>query len=153
MLLNCFTAPRRKRASGALVVALLAVAFAMSAPVVYAQAGPAGTGSTQDPTTVISLPNPLGKLVGDAFTTGLAENQGAAAVSIIIGRVLQVLLGLLGVAGLVVLVSGGVMLLTAGGSDERVTKGRQIITGAFLGLLVIFAGYFIIEVVLRALKG
>lgn len=131
-----------------LTVATASFVFGMFLSAMPAQA------QTADPTRVIPLPNPLKNVVKDAFTGSTdPRNQGALAVSLLIGRVLQLVLGLVGVVGLVVLIVGGVILLTAGGNDERIAQGRKVVTGAFLGLLVIFAGYSIIELVLRALKG
>lgn len=70
---------------------------------------------------------------------------------IIIIRVSQVILGLVGSLSLMAFVYGGVLFLISGGSSERVTKGRQAITGAVIGLAIVFASYAIITFVFVAL--
>jgi hypothetical protein len=96
----------------------------------------------------ISLPNPLAGITGNILPPG---GTTESLVIIIIGRIIQAILGLLGVAGLAVLITGGVVLLTSGGNDDKIKKGKDIIAGAILGLLVVFGGYFLVELVLKAL--
>ena len=53
-------------------------------------------------------------------------------------------------AGLFIVI-GGYLLLTAGGSEEKVTKGRQAITAAVVGLLIVLCSSLIIKVIFNVL--
>ena len=61
------------------------------------------------------------------------------------------LLGITGSLALLALVYGGVMFLISGGSSERVTKAKQIIIGAIIGIAIVFLSYTIIGFVFKAL--
>lgn len=63
----------------------------------------------------------------------------------------QWILGISGSLALLALVYGGVLFLISGGSSETVTKAKKIITGAVIGLIIVFASYTIIAFILRSL--
>ncbi len=50
-------------------------------------------------------------------------------------------------------VYGAIMLMISGGSEERVRKGRGIITSAVIGLVIVLVGWLIINTVLHLLTG
>ena len=85
----------------------------------------------------ITLPNPIG--VNDP--------------GIIAGNIIKVILGLVGSISLVIFIYGGLLWMTSSGNREQVTKGRNTLIWATLGLLVIFSSYTIINFVLRKLAG
>jgi hypothetical protein len=66
-------------------------------------------------------------------------------------NVAQWILGITGSLSLLAFIYGGILFLTSAGSNEQVTKGRQAITGAVIGLVVVFASYMIIGFVFKAL--
>ncbi len=54
------------------------------------------------------------------------------------------------IAGLIlffILLFGGFTLVTSGGSPEKTQKGQQAITGAIIGFVIIFASYWIIQII------
>lgn len=63
----------------------------------------------------------------------------------------KMILGISGSAALLFFVYGGVTFLISGGSQERVTKGKQIIIGSVIGLFIIFGSYTIVNFTLRAM--
>jgi len=63
----------------------------------------------------------------------------------------KMILGVSGAVTLLFFVYGGFMMLISGGSQERVTKGKQIITGSIIGLVIIFTSYSIIFFTLKAM--
>ncbi|MBI2075178.1 MAG: hypothetical protein HYZ07_00530 [Candidatus Harrisonbacteria bacterium] len=48
---------------------------------------------------------------------------------------------------------GGYFLLVSGGSEERVKKGKQIITSAVIGLFIVLAAWAIVNTVLQVIIG
>ncbi len=99
-----------------------------------AQQAPAGGAAT--PPTIQRLPNPLGE---------------GADIPEIIARVIKAVLGIVGSIGLLMFIYGGFLWLTAGGSDEKVKKGREVLVWAVIGLATIFSAYAILNFVIGAL--
>lgn len=64
----------------------------------------------------------------------------------------KLFLGLSGSVALLFFVYGGVMFLISAGNPERVSKGKQILIGSVLGIIVIFTSYTIIGFVLSAFE-
>ena len=60
-------------------------------------------------------------------------------------------LGLSGSMALLFFVYGGVVFLISGGSSEKVTKGKQILIGSVIGMVIIFTSYTVIGFILGAL--
>ena len=60
------------------------------------------------------------------------------------GNIAQLILGLTGGLALLMFVYGGFLMLSSGGSEEKVKKGKDAITAAVIGIFIIlFAGYLI----------
>jgi len=64
-------------------------------------------------------------------------------------KVMGMILSVVGSLALLAFVYGGILFLTSAGSRERVEKGKQIIIGAVLGMVVVFASYTIIGFVFK----
>jgi hypothetical protein len=60
------------------------------------------------------------------------------------------ILGIVGSIALLFFIYGGFTFLISGGSATQVDKGKKIITGAVIGLVIVFASYLIIKFVLQA---
>ncbi|QQR84246.1 hypothetical protein IPJ72_03660 [Candidatus Peregrinibacteria bacterium] len=60
-------------------------------------------------------------------------------------------LGLLGLIAVAFLIYAGVLMVTAGGNEDQVTKGRKIITYAVVGIVIILLSYTIVQFVANAL--
>jgi uncharacterized membrane protein YjfL (UPF0719 family) len=54
---------------------------------------------------------------------------------------------------LALFVYGGFTWMTAAGNTKRVDQGRQILTWATIGLIVIFLSYAILSFVMQAISG
>jgi hypothetical protein len=63
----------------------------------------------------------------------------------------KIILGLTGSLALIAFIYGGVMFLISGGSSEKVTKAKQIIVGAVVGIIIVLASWTIIGFVFKAL--
>lgn len=53
----------------------------------------------------------------------------------------------------IMLIWGGIMYMTAGGNDEKATKARKLIINAVIGIIIIFAATFILNLVEGFLVG
>lgn len=66
-------------------------------------------------------------------------------------KVSQYILGIVGSLSLLAFVAGGLMMMLSGGKAEMVTRGKQTIIGAVIGLAVVFTSYLIIFIVYKSL--
>jgi TRAP-type C4-dicarboxylate transport system permease small subunit len=70
---------------------------------------------------------------------------------IIIGRIIQVALGLIGIIVVVLIIWAGFRWMTAAGREEEITAAKKTITAAVIGLLIILMAYSITSFVLTEL--
>lgn len=61
----------------------------------------------------------------------------------------NIILGLVGALTLAMFIYGGVVLLISGGNTEKISKGKEIILGSVVGLLIVFGSYTIISFVVN----
>ncbi len=84
--------------------------------------------------------------IGSAFNSPIGQTVGLAdLVSIILFNALAIS----GVIMLFLMIGGGIgMIAGAGqGNPESAAKGRQAVTAAVIGFIIIFAAYWIIKIV------
>lgn len=108
-----------------LLFSLIAVFF----PLVFVSAGP----NLQDAFS--------GPLLDDVSSK--AGYSGEYSVYDIIGAVVQGALGLLGIIFLILMVYGGYAWMTAHGDEQKVTKAKDTIRSAIIGLIVVLGAYAI----------
>jgi amino acid transporter len=70
----------------------------------------------------------------------------------IIAAIAQIFLGLLGIIFIILLIFAGFQWMTASGNEEKVTKAKETITRAIIGLAIIIAAYSITYFVFNALN-
>ena len=87
----------------------------------------------------VTLDNPLG--------------QGNDDPRAVVGNVIRAILGIVGSLTLLVFMYGGFLWVTSAGSEEKITKGKNIIIWASFGLAVIFASYALVTFIVGALTG
>jgi len=90
-----------------------------------------------------------GKMVNDV--AGAAEVGTDQKLETIVGNIINVALGFLGVLLLAYLLYAGFLWMTAGGSEEGVTKAKTMIRNAIIGLIIIVAAFAISNFVLTSL--
>lgn len=106
---------------------------------VLAEADSTGTGCQSDGTC--KLVDPLG------------YNNSPTAVQQLIGRVIKAALGVVGSIALAMFIWGGFLWMTAHGDSGQVTKGKDTMLWATLGLIVIFSAYTIVNFVIKGITG
>ena len=102
-------------------------------------------GPSNCPTGQVCIDNPLGNKVNDPTT-------GEPSFNVLIGQIINAVLGIVGSLALVMFIYGGLTWMLAAGNSEKVTKGKNILVWAAVGLIVIFSSYAIVKFVLTSLK-
>ena len=100
------------------------------------------TGSTEVPEKVNSqssktLPNPLG-----------TDNP-----NVLIGNIINFVLGFVGTIALVLFIYGGFTWMLSAGAPAKVKKGKDIIVWSIIGLFVVFTAYILVRFVIQGVTG
>lgn len=61
--------------------------------------------------------------------------------------------GIVGSLALLMFIYGGFVLLLSQGASDKVTKGKSIITGAVIGLVIVFVSWAVINFIMGGLTG
>jgi len=83
------------------------------------------------------------------LTNPLTGDQTSKDIPVLIGQVIKAALGIVGSIALVMFIYGGFTWMTAAGNAEQITKGKNIIVWAAIGLVVIFASYSLVNFVIK----
>ncbi len=89
-------------------------------------------------TTAAELANPLGDI---------------SSPEDVVATIIKVLLGVVGVVALLIVIYGGIELMTSRGNQEKIDKGRKALMWAAIGLVVVFGSYGITKAIFTALAG
>jgi hypothetical protein len=133
-----------KRVSTSTILSLtLLLCLTMAAPALAqlpSDGGQAAKEQCKGDPNCVTLENPI-----------KAGPQGEEGINFVLGRTIQVLLGLLGAFALFMFVDGGFTWLTSGGKPERIRKGLMTMGYAVIGMFVIFASYGILGALISEL--
>lgn len=83
----------------------------------------------------------------------LSNPLGTTNAPQLIGRIIKAALGVVGSVALLMFIYGGFMWLTSAGSPDRITKGKNVIVWAVIGLVVIFLSYTMVNFVINKVLG
>lgn len=118
-----------------LVIILCAVAF-VAQDIAYAQDDiPKGAGFVAPP------------------TEDLPEEISESNIRNLTVRVVSYFLGFLGLVSMVVLIYGGMLMIFSGGSDDNVTKGRNIVLYAGIGIILCLSAFTLTNFFIQAVGG
>jgi non-ribosomal peptide synthetase component F len=84
-------------------------------------------------------------------SAALTNPLGTTDVRVVIGNIIQALLGVTGALALLMFVWGGFQWLISGGSADRVKKGKDTLIWATIGLVVIILAYTLVSAVVTGL--
>jgi hypothetical protein len=105
------------------------------------------------PATAFAQSNPF--ISGQTLTSSVGSTAyGVSApqsLTVIIGRIINTALGFLGVVFLFLVLYAGFLWMTAQGEEKQVTKAKDIMKQAVVGLIVIVAGFAISNFVMGSL--
>ncbi len=91
---------------------------------------------------------------GAALVNGIGVNATGGSpqpLERILGNIINAVLGFLGIVFLILLLYAGFLWMTAQGEEKQVTKAKDIIKQAVIGLIVIVAAFAISNFVLSSL--
>jgi len=80
----------------------------------------------------------------------LGNQADTQTVDKILTKVINAILGLLGVIFLVLTLFAGFLWMTAAGNDDQVGKAKKILTAAIIGIVIIVSSYAITNFVLTS---
>jgi hypothetical protein len=74
-------------------------------------------------------------------------------ISDVIIRIVQYVLGLVGVVLFAMLIYGGFMYMTSAGNEEQIKKAKNVLTYAIIGIVIIAMAFLITQFIIGALGG
>ncbi len=79
--------------------------------------------------------------------TGLMSSGNSLTIGLIISRALPYVYVIAGLALLLMLISGGITLMTAAGNPGKSKEGYGRLTAGLIGFAIIFVSYFVMQIV------
>jgi len=78
----------------------------------------------------------------------LKVSAGTAGINEVIGRVIKAVLGVIGAVALLMIVAGGMFMLTSAGNQEKVKKGKDILTWSIISIMAIIGSYMMVDYII-----
>jgi len=103
---------------------------------------------------VLADVSPAVNKIDEAFKDTIVTANGAdpdIAVHALLGNIIKTLLGIMGSVALCIFIYGGIMWMTAGGTEQTITKSQNTMIWAALGLFAVFCSYMIIKFLIKSL--
>ena len=69
----------------------------------------------------------------------------------IVGRIINVALGLLGVIAVAIILMGGFKWMTAGGNEDKVSEAKKLLGAGVIGLAIVLAAWAVANWVIDAI--
>lgn len=102
---------------------------------------------TLNPVSVLAQEDVLGlKPIQDNILLGSSDIRTVA------GRIINVILGLLGIIAFGLVLYGGFLIMTSAGNEEKVAKGKKVLTNAVIGLVIIMSTFAIVQFIFKSLN-
>ena len=89
----------------------------------------------------------------EAVNNGLSGSLSSGDPRAIISRIINIALGFLGVIAVSFIVYGGFIWMTSSGSEEKVSRAKNILKNAVIGLIIIVASWGIATFIISNLNG
>jgi len=85
--------------------------------------------------------------VGTYSITGPIQNSSVMSVSGIIGEIIPYVFAIAGIGLLVMILSAGFTLLTSAGDAKKTESGKNRLTSALIGFIIIFVAYWLVQLI------
>ena len=69
----------------------------------------------------------------------------------LLGKIINAALGIIGSLALVMFIYGGVLWMLSAGKADQVTKGKDTLIWATIGIIIIFSAYALVKLVLTSM--
>ena len=86
------------------------------------------------------------------FTTG-AGITGETSLPLIIGRIVKIIISLLGLVAAVIIIIGGFKWMTSAGNEEKITAAKKLMINGLIGLILVILAYAIATFIITQLGG
>ena len=94
-----------------------------------------------------------GSLIAEAQLVEIPDPLGDKTITEIINLIIDKILAPIGFAlATIMIVWSGILYMTAGGSEEKVTKARKALMWAVIGFAIFISAKFIVKLIEEALK-
>ena len=97
----------------------------------------------------VAAPSLLKELANVIGWGGASEVAGALTLSDIAIRVLNFLLGTLGIVALIMLVIGAMLYLTSAGDEDRIEQGKEIFKYSLIGVVIAMSSMILVQQVAK----
>lgn len=87
------------------------------------------------------------------LTNPLGDGPEKTSIPILLGKIISSVLGIIGSLALVMFIYGGATWMMSTGNQEQVTKGKNILIWATVGIVIIFTAYALVKFVLDTVTG
>jgi hypothetical protein len=87
--------------------------------------------------------------IGERFLGGSGRFQNLSDIGGLVSIIVNLALVAAGIIFLFLFVVGGISIMSGSGSDnpERAAKGKQAVTTAVIGFIIVFAAYWIVKLI------
>ena len=92
-----------------------------------------------------------GRLKGFATQSGYDEGTTETTLARTLGKIVNALLGFLGVLFIILIIYAGFTWMTAGGDEEKVKKAKGLLKNSVIGLAIVLGSYFIFFFIYEAI--
>lgn len=99
----------------------------------------------------VSALDPLEGACKDNAASEICDNRGTESATTLIGRIVNILLFVVGAISVVMIIVGGILYATSTGDSGRVSKAKNTLMYSIVGLVVAFLAYAIVNWVLDVL--
>ena len=104
-----------------------------------------GEGITPDNTNTKTASEPV------KLTNPLTGNQKSDDIPVLLGKIINYAMGIIGSLALVMFIYGGLTWMLSGGNEELVKKGKNTVMWAALGIALIFTSYALVRFVIETI--
>lgn len=89
----------------------------------------------------------------EAVNNGLANSLTTTDVRTVIGRIINVFLGVLGLVAIIIILWSGYLWMVSGGDEDKIAKAKRHLRNGVIGLIIILAAWAITIFIFNKLGG
>jgi len=92
-----------------------------------------------------------GLMKGVQAACAVCGQCSVADIFVVGNTIVELILGLSGSVMLLMMVYGGFLFLTSSGNSSQIDKGKNVMVGAIIGIVIVFTAYTLVQFLLGAL--